>query len=308
MKRPLFVLLLLGGLAACSEPAPTANEAADLTPQLEALAESFDGDVGIYARHLGTGETAAVWADTLFPTASMIKVPIAAALFDRVARGEINYHETLAYDDSLLYPGHDLLGSFRNGAEVDLSKVVMLMLTMSDNTASLWCQQLAGGGEAINTWLEAKGFERTRVNSRTSGREEARRRYGWGQTTPREMAELLVMIREGEAVNPTADERLYRNLTRTYWDGEAISQLPPAVQVASKQGAVDASRSEVLLVHAPGGDYVFCVITKQQADTSWGDDNAGFVLLRDVSRVLWNYFEPDNEWQPKADAWVAGEE
>jgi beta-lactamase class A len=48
-----------------------------------------------------------------------------------------------------------------------------------------------------------------------------------------------------------------------------LSQIPPTVQVASKQGAVNQSRSEVVLVNAPSGDYVFCVITKNQQDESW---------------------------------------
>jgi len=34
------------------------------------------------------------------------------------------------------------------------------------------------------------------------------------------------------------------------------------------KGAVDESRSEVVLLNAPHGDYVFCVINKNQQDTS----------------------------------------
>lgn len=30
---------------------------------------------------------------------------------------------------------------------------------------------------------------------------------------------------------------------RIYWDGEALSRIPPYVQAASKQGALDRSRS-----------------------------------------------------------------
>jgi beta-lactamase class A len=43
---------------------------------------------------------------------------------------------------------------------------------------------------------------------------------------------------------------------------------------------------------------VFCVITKDQEDASWEPDNEGYVLLRDVSAVLWHHFEPDHPWQP----------
>jgi beta-lactamase class A len=172
------------------------------------------------------------------------------------------------------------------------------MITTSDNTASLWCQQLAGTGIEINKWLSENGYQSTRVNSRTPGREANRSLYGWGQTTPREMANLVVAIREGKIISPRASERIYRNLTRIYYDGEALSQIPPDVQVASKQGAVNQSRSEVVLVNAPHGDYVFCVITKNQKDESWTTDNEGYVLLRTVSKILWNYFEPNSTWQP----------
>jgi hypothetical protein len=143
-------------------------------------------------------------------------------------------------------------------------KLTLLMITISDNTASLWLQALAGTGTVINQWLADYGFDSTRVNSRTPGREDNRERYGWGQTTPREMAELLAMIRQGWAVSPAASEEMYRHLTRSYYTAEALSVLPPWVQVASKVGAVNQSRSEVVLVNAPSGDYVFCVITKNQ--------------------------------------------
>ncbi len=178
----------------------------------------------------------------------------------------------------------------------------MLMITTSDNTAALWLQKLVGTGAAINAWLAEHGLDSTRVNSRTPGRADARTMFGWGQTTPREMAELLVMIREQRAVSPAADQEMYRMLTRIYWNGEALSQVPPWVQAASKQGAVDHSRSEVVLVNAPSGDYVFSVITKGQADSSYANDNEGYALLRKVSALLWSSFEPGHPWTPAPDA------
>ncbi|MEZ4416852.1 MAG: serine hydrolase [Gemmatimonadota bacterium] len=299
--RPTRALLsLLIGLSACtgSNPRPPGQERQDarLQARLDSLVQGFHGDVGIYVRHLGDGRSAWIQPDTLFPTASMIKVPILLTTFERIEQGALDFDQALVYRDSLLYEGEDILGSFKDGEEIALSKVVMLMITMSDNTASLWLQDLVGTGTAINEWLSQHGFERTRVNSRTEGRRSDWEVYGWGQTTPREMAELLVRIREGRAVSPGADEEMYRVLSRIYWNDEALSQIPPWVQAASKQGAVDRSRSEVVLVNAPHGDYVFSVITKNQEDSSWGADNEGFVLLRDVSRLLWSTFEPGTTW------------
>ena len=278
----------------------TAQEKVDpkLTQILQNLAQGFHGDVGIYVKNLKTGKTAAYQADSIFPTASMIKVPITSGMFNKFEKQQLDYHATVTYKDSLLYAGEDILGSFKYGEKIALSKVLMLMITTSDNTASLWCQSMAGGGTEINPLMEQIGLQNTRVNSRTPGRSANQAKYGWGQTTPKEMVSLLTMIRNGKLISPAASERIYRNLIHIYYDSEALSQIPPYIQVASKSGAVDEARSEVLLVNAPHGDYAFCITTKNQKDTSWNESNEGWVLIRKLSQTLWNYFEPASNWKP----------
>lgn len=295
MKKIFLLLLITSSLFAQSQSQSHTDKV--LTKKLQELVKDFKGDVGIYVHHLKSGKTVEINADTLFPTASMVKIPIMIGIFDKVEKGELKYDSLLMYRDSLLYPGEDIVGTLKDSGRITLSKNVMLMITTSDNTASLWNQKMAGTGTRINEILEQNGCKSTRVNSRTPGREEMREEYGWGVTTPREMAGLIVKIRQGNMISPWASERMYRNLARIYWDGEALSEIPPYVHAASKQGAVNQSRSEVVLVNAPNGDYVFCVITKNQQDESWGSDNEGFVLLRNVSRTLWQYFEPKDKWR-----------
>ena len=268
-----------------------------LTQKLQMLVNNFKGDVGIYVQNLRTDKVASINADTIFPTASMIKVPIMCGVFDKIEKKELSYHQNLTYRDSLIYAGEDILGSFKDGEKIQLSKVQMLSITTSDNTASLWLQKLAGS-ENINQWLSENGFENTRLNSRTAGRQAYQKLYGWGQTTPKEMALLVKKIRDGQAVSPAASERMYRNMVRIYWDAEALSEIPPHIQAASKQGAVNRSRSEVVLVNAPHGDYVFCIATKNQKDESWTSDNEGYRLIRNLSKLLWNYYEPKSTWKP----------
>ncbi|MCB9891889.1 MAG: serine hydrolase [Planctomycetes bacterium] len=258
---------------------------------VEKCIEGFDGVVGVYVEHLPSGTKASVRGDEIFPTASMIKVPILYALYDRIARGELDSRASLTWSKSRIYPGTDLCAALEEGTEVSLRKLILLMESLSDNTASLWLQELAGSGTAINDLLAARGFVATRMNSRTPGREDDWKRFGWGQTTPREMATLMVRMRRGVDLPPALARDAYRALCRTAWDDTALEPIPLGVEVGSKQGAVDASRSEVFLVHAPHGEYVACVITKNQKDTSWGRDNAGFALLRRMSAALWHFFE-----------------
>jgi len=292
-KLPVFLLLTFMVLSASAQKTDKR-----LTAVLAPLLASFHGQAGIYVHHLKKDRVVAINADTTFPTASMIKTAIQVGIFDKLAKGELKYGQPLVYRDSLLYQGEDILGSFRDNEQVALDKVVMLMLTMSDNTASLWLQSLAGGGLVINQWLEAHGFEHLRVNSRTKGREANRAEYGWGQTSPREMARLMEMIYKGEVISAAASERMYRNLTRNYWDGQGLTQVPPNVRTASKNGAVDESRSEVIMVNAPHGDYVYCIITKNNKDQGWNQDNEAWQLLRKVGFAIWQHYEPDSQWKP----------
>lgn len=269
-----------------------------LEEKLRPLIDSFHGTAGIYVRNLRSGREVAINADTVFPTASIIKVPILVGIFDKIREGEFKYHQPLVYRDSMSRKGSGLMQFFRDSTATDLQTAVTLMITHSDNAAAVWCERLAGGGATINTWLAAHGFDYTRLNARTSGREQARQQYGWGQTTPREMARLVTMIRNEDAVSPAASQTMYRIMTHVFWDEYALYSLPPYIQAASKQGMVDDSRSEVVLVNAPHGDYVFYIATKNNKDQRWVPENEAWQLARKVSALLWDYFEPRSKWKP----------
>lgn len=298
----LLGLVLVAGCASVSSetPAPVSMRPsiAALRGAIERDVAGFDGVVGVYVRDLTTGDEVAIRADETFPTASLVKVPILLKLLQRVDAKEVSWTEPLVYTKARLYPGEDLLARFEDKQKVALHELIALMESLSDNTASLWCQEIAGGGGAINAWLAEKGFSSTRVNSRTPGREKDREAWGWGQTTPREMAELLALVRARKAVSAGADAYAERVLSRSWWTDEALSSLPPHVHAMSKQGAVNASRSEVVLINAPTGAFVLCVITKKQKDQSWEPGNAGFRLVRAVTASCWAHFAPSDPHPP----------
>jgi len=295
MKKLFLLFLCLHGIAFLFAQKTDSK----LQNKLEEAIQGFNGDIGIYVKNLRTGKTVSINADTVFPTASIVKVPILIGVMDKIRKGELGYDSTIVYRDSLLYEGSDILGSFKNDEKILLKKVMMLMLTTSDNTASLWLQYLAGKGTRINEILDSLGLIHTRVNSRTPGRENNRTQYGWGQTTPKEMGIIFEKIYRNEIFSPAACDRMMRALGRNYWDlNEAISQIPPYIEVFSKNGCVNAVRSEVLLVNAPGNPYIFCIFTKNNKDTQWNHNNEAWAMARKISLMLWNYFEPKDKWEP----------
>jgi beta-lactamase class A len=292
MRTLLLFVIIICPLISFSQ-----KEDKKLKSKLDEAIAGFNGEIGIYVKNLKTGKTVAINADTVFPTASIVKVQILVGILDKLEKGELQYEQQLVYKDSLLYAGSDILGAFKSDEKVLLKKVMMLMMTTSDNTASLWLQGLAGGGARINTIMDSLGFKVTRVNSRTPGREEIRNIYGWGQTSPAEMGRMLEMIYTNQIFSPAACDRMMRCMGRNFWDmDEAISMIPPYIEVFSKNGCVNAVRSEVLLVNAPNNPYIFCVFTKNNKDVKWTHENEAWTLERKISALLWDYFEPKDKW------------
>ncbi len=261
-----------------------------LQHQIERLVQGFHGDIGIYIKNLNNGKIVSIRQDSVFPTASIVKIPILIGTMKKIQRGELNYHQVLNYRDSLLYPGVDLLGSFKDTEKIELSKLMMLSLTMSDNTASLWLQTLAGTGTAINGLLDSMGLVKTRVNSRTPGRQANQAIYGWGQTSPYEMAVVMEKIVGGATINAQVSAQMLRLLGRNYWDEEAISPIPSDIFVADKNGAVDASRSEVMFVNGKGARYILSLFTNNNKDQSWEGSNEAWVLTRKISQLVWDHY------------------
>lgn len=293
MKKLLAFIFLLSTLTTFAQKTDT-----HLQNDISNLLKDFNGDVGVYVYDLSKNKIAAVNADTIFPTASMVKVPIFIGLMHKIHNGGLTYHQDMLFTDSVRYSeGQEILASFKDSEKIALNDLVMLMMSMSDNGASLWLQGLAGGGTQINRYMDSLGMKYTRVNSRTEGRKGNWNVYGWGQTTPREMATLLKMIVENKIIDKQISDRMLRMMSRQFWDEDAISQIPPNVFVADKSGAVDATRDEVLYVNGKH-PYIFCICTKNNKDTSWEHDNEAWVLTRKLSALLWKHFNPKSDWQP----------
>ncbi|HVG12358.1 MAG TPA: serine hydrolase, partial [Flavisolibacter sp.] len=125
MMKAKALLLTFSMLACIAIHAQKRDRA--LQSSVEKLLAGFNGTVGVYVKNLKNGKTVAVYSDTVFPTASMVKIPILVGIMDKMERGPLTYHQSLTYRDSLLYEGVDILGSFRDSERIELSKVLMLM-------------------------------------------------------------------------------------------------------------------------------------------------------------------------------------
>jgi beta-lactamase class A len=274
---------------------------AQLKATLDAICERFRGVMGYSLYHTRHQHRLHRLGDEIFPTASTIKTAIMAKAFEEIEVGRLRYDETLPITPEDVRDGAGVLQFFREKQSVSVKLLLHLMITLSDNTATVMLARRLGTLE-VNRYLERLGLKRTRLLMLHPPDDKElkalRERWGMGMTTPNEMVELLDAFRTGRAGSPAACDRMLRILSHQFYDDLIGTSAPPWVVTATKSGAIERSRSDTGIVFSPSGVYILAVYTKEAEDTRWTPDNEGEVAIREVARAVWRFYHPRDKWQP----------
>lgn len=292
---------------ACAMTFAAQGTPAQKDDDVRAIAARLDGEVGVFAKHLRTGETLALNADARFPTASVIKVAVLVEAFRRHADGSLPLDTPQAVPASIKVGGSGILRELHDGAELTLRDLARLMIVLSDNSATNVLVERLGAAR-INETMRAMGLPNTRIfrptfrDGKPDVDPELEREYGLGMSTPREMATLLEAIAAGRAVNAEASREMRDILSRQQDRTMIPRRLPAGTRTATKSGTdsekqPDASgvrgdiRNDVGIVDAPSGTYVVAIFTRRVRNGGSGVDHAAVTTVADLSRAVFQRFE-----------------
>lgn len=296
LVRPICGLAcLVFFVVACSSPL----NAADLREQLTPIIEAHDGDVAVCIRNLETGEQFVWRGDAIQPTASLIKLAVMVAAYRQSDAGTLDLTKSIALQDADKVPGSGILTDhFSAGATISLRDAIRLMIRYSDNTATNLVVDQIGLPTTAATMAEL-GLPQTRLNSKvyrgsTTIAPERSRLFGLGSTTAIETVELLQRIHRGTAASEASCNAMLEHLLACDDKTMLASQLPPGTKIAHKSGAVDASRTNAGIIYGPVATFAICVLTTNNKDRSWDDNNAAHTLIGAIARTAFDHFNP--EW------------
>jgi beta-lactamase class A len=195
--------------------------------------------------------------------------------------------------------GSGVLAEFGDGETVSLRDAMVLMIVVSDNTATnLILDRI--GADAVNGYLISQGFIATRSMRKIrgdgtqlkpaegwsrEGEKPENKRYGIGSSSPREMVRLLELLEQGRVVDPKVSRELLGVLERQqYKDG--IGRNTGELRVASKSGSLDALRSDVGIVYTPAGRIAIAVTVDDMPVIDYSPDNAGNRLISQLTQIV----------------------
>jgi beta-lactamase class A len=264
-----------------------------MTPQtlrsrVVAVADSFPGAIGVYARTLAPGEALVAYrAYESFPTASTIKLLIMTTAYKMEELNPGALDAEITFDRSELIAGSDFMTNAADGQTFTVRELIVPMIQVSDNTAA---NMLMGhfGITAINdVGLEA-GLQQTHLQ---------RKFLDWyaivkhedNVSTPADMAHLLYLIETGAhegtrtiVSSPHCRRMIEIMLGQT--DRDAIpAALPAGTQVANKTGEIEGTRNDVAVI-APFGELplILAIMTKDAYDYT-----ASYGAIHAITRMVY---------------------
>jgi len=129
-------------------------------PQQNGLEQLLESDVarmpariGLYVKHLRTGEQVAIRADEIFNSLSTRKIPIMILAFQSADQGMLNLNERVQIQRKDFRNGTGVLQYHEPGMSLTVRDLITEMIITSDNTATGMIIARLGGRDRVNRWL-----------------------------------------------------------------------------------------------------------------------------------------------------------
>jgi len=208
---------------------------------------SLPGEVSVFGKDLATGEAWAYQADIPLVAASVIKIPILVEAFRQARDGLVSMEETFSIRPEQKMPSCGALTYLHDGLSVTLRDLCVLMIILSDNTATnILIDRL--GMENVNQTLRGLDLSQTTLRRKLFDGQAAAR--GIENTiTAWEMGVLLEKIYREQCVSPEADREMLSILLNQRLNGKMPFFLH-GTKIAHKTGEDEGITHDVGIIFA----------------------------------------------------------
>lgn len=255
--------------------------------------QKTSGLMGVGFKDLARGEEYYVNGDRVFPAASTFKLPLLMALYKEAALNRLDIESLYTLKEEDFATGGGVLALLKPGVSLPLSDYAMLMMIISDNTATDVIYHLLGQ-EKIDDLIQELDLKETRCDISCDhlvrltysvplelGAPEAIQMFNQGSpfddglyanlqgpndvSSPRDMVKMLSIIYEGKEASKWPYEAMMDILLKCQTNTRIPYYLPNdgkmKAQVAHKTGSLTMVANDSGIVSSNGRDYIlslFC--------------------------------------------------
>jgi beta-lactamase class A len=238
----------------------------DLENQINEIAETAKGHVGVFAVLIETNESVSLNPKEHFPMQSVYKLPICMAVLQQVDAGKLKLDQKVRVGKS------DFIGPnahspvrdrFPDGVELTVSELIRFAIAESDGTASDVLMRLAGGPAAVQAYLTSLNIKDIIIlNSETELSQKPGIQYdNWA--TPEAAVALLRALHEKRGLSDSSQALLIKYMVESTPGAKRLKGLlPTGTTVAHKTGTsgtekgVTAATNDIGIIHLPNGRHL----------------------------------------------------
>lgn len=287
----------------------------------ERTAQKGTGLLGIGFKDMNTGEEVYYNGDKVFPLASVYKIFVLCELFRMQKEGTFSFADRHTLLESEKSIGSGILELIGEGAVFSMMDLIMLMMSISDNTATKLLQQYTSDETVTANIIEPLGMQDTLYRSgaglcnyynvtveeyrkvtSSGGRFHARNGSYFRcvepknrQSSPRDMLKLLSLLQAGKFIDEETDRKILDIMLKCQTNSRIPAKLPHGVTVAHKTGTIDHLTNDCGIVYTDCGSYVLTLFyngnlasEEEYEGTSW--DAFGTALLAQLSRDIYDIY------------------
>lgn len=277
------------------------SAAAAARAALERLAAVFDGTLALAAHEETTGEWIELNSEREMPTASTIKLPVLATVFEHARAGELSLEECLTIRDADRVGGSGVIKELTAGTELTIRDLATYMIVVSDNMATNLLIDAVGGASEVNRFMRdglgLKAITLRRKLMFTDGRGHL------ALAAPRDLAVLAGGLLAGEIVSPEASQEMLGMLSRQQY----LDQVPRLfdrrelvdesggsgrIRVACKTGMIGGVRADVGIVWLDGRPVSYAVMSESSGDAGLDLDAAAQLVCAEAGGILVRHLWP----------------
>jgi beta-lactamase class A len=240
---------------------------------------------GVALRHLESGEEVLIDADSYYPLASVVKVPVLVEAAFQLGAGRFSLADRWPLHSNVKNLPSGILTFMEDGLTLTVRDLLTLMIIISDNTATdIMIKRL--GKEAINQRMRQLGLEH--IHLAMTVRElfedllpsadptqdlyqlnETVERLGLKRSgraykltpennvgTPRDMTQLMSLIFKGCTPDRAGSDDVLAILLQQQLNERLPRFLRPGTRVAHKTGSLAGSRNDAGIIYAGDDSHV----------------------------------------------------
>lgn len=239
----------------------------------QSLRKSFDSiqaryspDTRVYFSYLNNAAWVGVNERELFTAASLIKVPLAMAVYKAIEERKLNMETEYGLEEIDLSAEFGELYQVGAGKTLTVELLVEIMLRESDDTAANALYKILtriGITDPLDDVYRSMGWEFRDFNEAPN----------YGLIHVKVLSNMFLALYNATYVSPEHSQQILDHLTKTPFDNQIVAGVPKGIPVAHKIGIYepDGTISDCGIVYAPHREYILCVassgLSRERADT-----------------------------------------